>query len=90
MLGDWSMQGGQTNQGELFIAMTHEDYKPIIFDRVLKAGNSVLLPAKMVIKNTEEVNAVNVKSKKIKRMLPQSDRTYWTSFNGCHSKILQG
>ena len=51
------MQGGQTRQGELFIALTHEDHKPIIFDRVLKAGNSVLFAAKMVIKNPEEVNA---------------------------------
>ena len=60
MLGGWSMQGGQTKQGELFIALTHEDHKPIICDRVLKAGNSVFLVAKMVIKNPEEVNAVIV------------------------------
>ena len=58
MLGGWTMQGGQTKQGELFIALTHEDHKPIIFDRVLNAGNSVLLAVKMVIKNPEEINAV--------------------------------
>ena len=63
MLGGWTMQGGQTKQGELFIALTHEDHKPIIFDRVLKAGNSVLLAAKMVINNPEEVNAVIVNGK---------------------------
>ena len=40
MLGGWSIQGGQTKQGELFIALTHEDHIPIIFDRVLKACNS--------------------------------------------------
>ena len=34
MMGGWTMQGGQTKQGELFIALTHEDHKPIIFDRV--------------------------------------------------------
>ena len=39
MLGGWSMQGGQTKQGEHFIALTHEDCKPIVFHRVLKAGN---------------------------------------------------
>ena len=39
------------------MALIHVDHKPIIFDRVLKAGNSVLLAAKMVIKNPEEVNA---------------------------------
>ena len=50
MIGGWTIQGGQTRQGELFIALTHEDHKPIIFDTVLKAGNSVLLAAKMVIK----------------------------------------
>ena len=65
MLGDWSIQGCQTKQGELFIALTHEDHKPIIFDRVLKAGNSVMLAAKMV-KNPEEVNAAIVNGKQSK------------------------
>ena len=60
MLGGWTMQGGQAKQGELFIALTHEDHKPIIFDRVLKAGNSVLFAAKMVISNPEEVNTAIV------------------------------
>ena len=63
MLGGLSMQGGQTKQAELFIALTHEDHKPIIFDPVLKAGNSVLLVAKMVIKNPEEINAAIVNGK---------------------------
>ena len=66
VLGGWSMQVGQTKQGELFIALTHEDHKPIIFYRVLKAGNSVLLPAKMVIRNPEEVNAAIVNGKQSK------------------------
>ena len=30
MMGRWTMQGGQTKQGELFIALTHQDHKPII------------------------------------------------------------
>ena len=67
MVVGWSMQGGQTKQGELFISLTHEDHKPIIFDRVLKAGNSVLLAAKMVIKNPEEVNSVIVNGKQSKK-----------------------
>ena len=58
------MQGRQTKQG--FITLTHEDHKPIIFDRVLKAGNSVLLAAKMVIRNPEEVNAAIVNGKQSK------------------------
>ena len=66
MMGGWTMQGGQTKQGELFIALTHEDHNPIIIDRVLKACNSVLLEAKMVIKNPEEVNAAIVNGKQSK------------------------
>ena len=66
MLGGWTMQCGQTKQGELFIALTHGDHKPIIFDTVLKAGNSVLLAAKMVIWNAEEVNAAIVNGKQSK------------------------
>ena len=56
MLGGWTIQGGQTKQGELFIALIHEDPQTYHFYRVLKAGNSVLLAAKMVIKNPVEVN----------------------------------
>ena len=67
MMGGWTIQGGQTKQGELFIALTHEDHKPIIFDRVLMAGNLVLLAAKMVIKNPEEVNAAIVNGKQSKK-----------------------
>ena len=66
MLGGWTIQGGQTKQGELSIALTHEYHKPIIFDRVVKAGNSVFLAEKMVIKNPEEVNAAIVNGKQSK------------------------
>ena len=66
MLGGWTMQGGQTKQGEFFIALTHEDHKSIIFYRVLKTGNSVLLAAKVVIRNTEEVNTAIVNGKQSK------------------------
>ena len=86
MLAGWTMQGGQTKQGELFIALTPEDHQPIIFDRVLIAGNSVLLAAKMVIKNPEPVNVVIVNGKQSKEYF----HTCWTSFDGCHNKVLQG
>ena len=66
MFGGWARNGGQTKQGELSIALTHKDHNPIIFDRVLKAGNSVLLAAKMVSKNPEEVNSTIVNGKQSK------------------------
>ena len=66
MLGGWTKQCGQTKQGGFFIALTHEDHKPVIFDRVLKAGNSVLLASNMVIRNPEEVNAVSASGKQSK------------------------
>ena len=66
VLGGWTMQGGQTKQGELFIALTHKNHEPIIFDRMLKAGNSVLLGDKMVIKITEEVNSAVVNGRQSK------------------------
>ena len=66
MLGGWYMEGGQTKQGDLFIALTHENHKPIIFDRALKACNSVLLPAKIMIENPEEINAAIVNGKQSK------------------------
>ena len=47
MLGGWAMQGGQTKQGELFIALTHEDHKLIIFDRVM--NNRILSKSKILL-----------------------------------------
>ena len=63
ILDCWFMHSCQTKQGELFTDLTHEDHKPIIFDRVPKTGNSVVLSAKMVIKNPEEVNTAIVSGK---------------------------
>ena len=65
MLGGWSIQSGQSKQGELLITLTHEAHKPIIFHRVLKASDSVLLAAKTVI-NPEEVNSAIVYGKQSK------------------------
>ena len=65
-MGGWTIQGGQTKHEELFIALTNEDHKLIIFGRFLKAGNSVLVAAEMVIKNPEEVKAVIVNGKQSK------------------------
>ena len=44
MLCGWTMQGGQTKQGELFIALTHEDHKPIMLKiPVLDSSRSPVL-----------------------------------------------
>ena len=43
------------------------DHKPIIFYRVLKAGNLVLLAAKIMIRSPEEVNAAIVNGKQSKQ-----------------------
>ena len=48
------MQGGQTKQGEVFIALTHEDHKPIIFYRVLKAGKTEKIRQKNIPKKNED------------------------------------
>ena len=90
VLGGWSMQGGQTKQGELFIALTHEDHKPIIFDRVLKAGNSVLLAAKMLIKNPEEVNSVIVNGKESKEYFHKVTEHAGYHLMNATAKVLQG
>ena len=90
MLGGWTMQGSQRKQGELFMALTHEDHKSIIFDRVLKAGNSVLLAAKMVIKNPEEVNAAIVNEKQSKAYFHRVTGHAGHHLMDAIAKILQG
>ena len=90
MLGGWTMHGGQAKQVEVFIALTHEDHKPIIYDIVLMAGNSILFAAKISDQESKRGHCSDCKWKTIKQILPQSNRTCWTSFDGLHSKIIQG
>ena len=89
MLGGWSIQGGQTKQGELLIALTHEDHKPIIFDS-LESWQFSLVSSLDGDRESRRGQCNDYKWNTIKRVLPQSGRTHWTSFDGCHSKVLQG
>ena len=89
LLGGWTMQSRQTKQGEICIALTYEDHKPIIFDRVLKAGNSVLLAAKMVIKNPEEVYSVIVNGKQSKECFHKVTRHAGHHLNDATAKYYK-
>ena len=85
MLGGLTMQGGQTKQGELFIAITHDDHKPSF-----EGWQLSFVSSQDGDQESRRGQCSDYKWKAIKRILPQSDRTCWTSFDGCHSKILQG
>ena len=87
MLGGWTMQGGQTKQGELFIALTHEAHKPIIF---IEGWQLSLVSSQDGDQKSRRGQCSDCKWNTIKIILPQSDRTCWTSFDGYHSKVLQG
>ena len=66
MLGGWTMQGGHTKQGELFIALTMKITNLSFWIDFLKARNSVLLAVKMVIRNPEELHAAIVNGNRSK------------------------
>ena len=80
MLGGWTMQGGQTKQRELFIAPSHEGQKPIIFIE-FEGWQLSLVSSKDGDQESRKGQCSDCEWKLIKRILPQSNRTCWTSFD---------
>ena len=50
----WKLQGEKKANGEVEIVLTHGNFKPIYFDRMIKSGSSILLAARIVAQAPEE------------------------------------
>ena len=49
LLHDWKMYGAKKENGDIQIKLTHEDFEPIVFDRVLRFNDAILLGARIKI-----------------------------------------
>ena len=56
----WKLEGSVGKNGQAMLVLTHKEFNPIYFDRVIKAGSSILLGAKMrAIEHTEHAEETN-------------------------------
>ena len=49
LLHDWKMYGEKKENGDIEIKLTHKYFEPIVFDRVLRFDDAILLAAKIKI-----------------------------------------
>ena len=49
MVRDWKMYGAKKENGDIQIKLTHEHFEPIVFDKVLRFNDAILLAAKIKI-----------------------------------------
>ena len=49
LLHDWKMYGANKENGDIEIKLTHELFAPIVFDRVSRFNDAILLAAKIKI-----------------------------------------
>ena len=62
LLAGWKLQGEKKPNGDVEIVLTHPNFRPIYFDRMIKSGSSMLLAARNVAQAPEENgNAVEMK-----------------------------
>ena len=47
LMHDWKMYGAKKENGDIDIKLTHMHFKPIVFDRVLRFDDAILLPARI-------------------------------------------
>ena len=46
---DWNMYGAKKENGDIEINLTHQHFEPIVFDRILRFDDAILLAAKIKI-----------------------------------------
>ena len=48
LMHDWKMYGAKKENGDIEIKLTHEHFEPIVFDRVLRFDDAILLAARSI------------------------------------------
>ena len=75
LLHEWRMYETKKENGAIEIKLTHECFKPIVFDQVLRFNEAILLAAKIKILprnlNQEGAHTATLERKMFKKMLHQ-------------------
>ena len=75
LLHDWKMNGEKKENGDIEIKLTHKHFEPIVFDRVLRLDDVILLTGKIKILsrilNLEGSHTATLEGRISKKMLHQ-------------------
>ena len=75
LMYDWKMYGAKKENGDIEIKLTHEHFEPIVFDRVLRFDDTILLAARIKILpknlNLEGTHTAALEGSIFKKMLHQ-------------------
>ena len=75
---DWKMYGVEKEKGDIEIRLTHQHFEPIVFDRVLRFDDAILLAAKIKILpkklNREGAHTATLEGSISKKILHQVTR----------------
>ena len=75
LMHDWKMSGAKKENGDIEIKLTHEHFEPIVFDRVLRFDDAILLGAQIKILpknlNLEGAHTATLEGSISKKMLHQ-------------------
>ena len=73
----WILNGYNLKNGEVVIMLTHDQYRAIIFDQMIKCGSSILMGAKMKIFNIPQgIYLAQEKKMSKKRFHQKTGRTF--------------
>ena len=75
LMHDWKMYGAKKENGDIEIKLTHQHFEPIVFDRVLRFDDAILLAARIKILpknlNLEGVHTATLEGSISKKLLHQ-------------------
>ena len=75
LLHDWKMYGAKKENGDIEIKLTHKHFEPVVFDRVLRFDDAILLAAKIKILprilNLEGAHTATLEGRISKKMVHQ-------------------
>ena len=93
LLHDWKMYGAKKENGDIEIKLTHKHFEPIVFDRVLRFDDAILLAAKLKILPEFKSGRnpyCHFGRKNFQEDVTLRNRTCWTAAHGRYSQVLWG
>ena len=87
LIHNWKMYGAKKENGDIEIKLTHQHFEPIVFDRVLRFDDAILLDSTQEFESGRSSHC-HFGRKHFQENVTSSNRTCWTAANGRYSQVL--
>ena len=83
---EWKIYGAKKENDDIEIKLTHKHFEPIVFDRVLRFDDAILLAARMkILPKNLNLEGAHTATLYFQENVTSSNRTCWTATNGRYS-----